>query len=62
MRREGTKLGEEGRDLEGERAFREYYVQEYYTNPDSGRLRSGLLHLGKVCGALKSLAMDKQSN
>ncbi len=40
MRGKGTKLGE------GERDF-----QDYYANPDSGRLHSGLFHSGKVRGA-----------
>jgi hypothetical protein len=31
--------------------FRDYYVREYYANPDSGILRSGLLRSGKVRSA-----------
>jgi hypothetical protein len=58
VRGKGTKLGEGERDLEGERAylglsglFRDYYVWDYYANPDSGRLRSGLFCSGIVRGA-----------
>ncbi len=45
MRGEGTKLGE------GERAFRDYYVRDYYANPDSGILRSGIVHGAENCSS-----------
>jgi hypothetical protein len=45
----GTKLGE------GERDFRDYYA-----NPDSGRLRSGLFHLGIVHGAVLNFWKPKK--
>jgi hypothetical protein len=41
VRGKGTKLGEGERD-----------VRDYYANPDSGRLLSGLFHLGIVRGAV----------
>ncbi len=49
MRGKGTKLGEVERD------FREYYVRDFNVIlvPNSVFLRSGLLRLGKVCGAIK---------
>ncbi len=62
MRGKGTKLGEGERDLEGERAFPEYYVREYYANPDSGRLRLGLLCSGKVRGAIYIIFIPKIYN
>ncbi len=42
----GTKLCAGERDLEGERAFWDYYIRDYYAIPDSGRLHSGRLHSG----------------
>ncbi len=47
MRGKGTKRGNGTKLGEGERAFRDYYA-----NPDSGKLRLGILHSGIVRGAL----------
>ena len=43
MRGKGTKRGNGTKLGEGERAFRDYYVRDYYANPDSGKLRLGIV-------------------
>ena len=50
MRGKGTKKGKGTKLGEGERDFR-----DYYSNPDLGRLRSGLFRSGKVLGTHFSL-------
>jgi hypothetical protein len=54
VRGNGTKLGEGSPKvrLSQDKMAIFSQIRDFYANPDSGILRSGLFHLGKVCGAV----------